>query len=153
MREAAESSWEVWDGEGDWEMGKVWAEKREIFYQQGQWRPLDNFTAEGFLNFDAMDEFIGSILGAVIDHGSRAVRVFPPASDVLISFCDRVATEVIAEYTTSLLTRAREISNAIYLKAAAATFRESWRMVGAIMEAASQRPDSNVERTHAEDVV
>jgi recyclin-1 len=64
-----------------------------------------------------------------------------------------VATEVIAEYTTSLLTRAREISNAIYLKAAAATFRESWRMVGAIMEAASQRPDSNVERTHAEDVV
>jgi recyclin-1 len=44
MREAAESSWEVWDGNGDWEMGKVWAEKREIFYQQGQWRPLDNFT-------------------------------------------------------------------------------------------------------------
>ncbi|KAF7365418.1 hypothetical protein MVEN_00414500 [Mycena venus] len=153
MREAAESSWEVWDGEGDWEMGKVWAEKREIFYQQGQWRPLDNFTAEGFLNFDAMDEFMGSILGAVTEHGSRAVRVFPPASDVLISFCDRVATEVVAEYTTSLLTRAREISNATYLKAAAAAFRESWRMVDAIMQAAAQRPDSNVERTRAEDVV
>ena len=44
-REAAESSWEVWDTHsGDWEMGKVWAEKREIFYQQGQWQPLDNFT-------------------------------------------------------------------------------------------------------------
>ncbi|KAJ7695956.1 f-box protein pof6 [Mycena rosella] len=153
MREAAESSWEVWDGNGDWEMGKVWAEKREIFYQQGQWRPLDNFTADGFLNFDAMDEFMGVILGAIIEHGSRAVRVFPPASDVLVSFCDRVANEVVAEYITSLLTRAREISNAIYLKAAAATFRESWRMVDAIMQAAAERPDANVERTRAEDVV
>jgi len=46
MREAAESSWEVWDAHGgDWEMGKVWAEKREIFYQQGRWRALDNFTS------------------------------------------------------------------------------------------------------------
>lgn len=45
MREAAESSWEVWDpSSGDWEMGKVWAEKREIFYQQGRWEALDNFT-------------------------------------------------------------------------------------------------------------
>ncbi|KAK7048164.1 exocyst complex component Sec10-domain-containing protein [Favolaschia claudopus] len=153
MREAAESSWEVWDRQGDWEMGKVWAEKREIFYQQGQWRPLDNFTAEGYLNFDAMDEFMTSILSAIAEHGSRAVRVFPPASDVLLSFCDRIANEVVAEYTTSLLTRAREISNATYLKAAAATFRESWRMVDTIMQAATQRPDSNVERMRAEDVV
>jgi recyclin-1 len=45
MREAAESSWEVWDrATGDWEMGKVWTEKREIFYQQGKWSALDNFT-------------------------------------------------------------------------------------------------------------
>ncbi|KAJ6557258.1 exocyst complex component Sec10-domain-containing protein [Mycena vulgaris] len=153
MREAAESSWAVWDGDGDWEMGKVWAEKREIFYQQGQWRPLDNFTADGFLNFDAMDEFMGVILGAIIEHGSRAVRVFPPASDVLISFCDRVANEVVAEYITSLLTRARELSNAVYLKAAAATFREAWRMVDAITQAAAERADANIQRTRAEDVV
>jgi len=43
MKEAAESSWEVWDGSGDWELGKVWAEKREVFYEQGRWEPLDNF--------------------------------------------------------------------------------------------------------------
>jgi recyclin-1 len=43
MREATESSWEIWDGIGDWEMGKVWADKRELFYEQGQWEPLDNF--------------------------------------------------------------------------------------------------------------
>lgn len=45
MREAAESSWEIWDSTiGDWEMGKVWAEKREIFYQHDRWKALDNFT-------------------------------------------------------------------------------------------------------------
>jgi recyclin-1 len=45
MREAAKSSWEVWDRSvGDWEMGKVWTEKREIFYQHEKWQALDNFT-------------------------------------------------------------------------------------------------------------
>jgi recyclin-1 len=45
MREAASSSWELWDkSSADWEMGKVWAEKKEIFYQQGKWKALDNFT-------------------------------------------------------------------------------------------------------------
>lgn len=48
MRDAAESSWQVWDGAGDWELGKVWAEKREIFYQTGDWNPLDNFTCVFF---------------------------------------------------------------------------------------------------------
>lgn len=36
-----------------------------------------------------------AILGSIVEHGSRAVRVFPPASDVLVSFADRVATEVV----------------------------------------------------------
>lgn len=44
MRDAASSSWEIWDRKGDWEMGKVWAEKREIFYVQDRWNPMDNFT-------------------------------------------------------------------------------------------------------------
>ena len=45
MREAAEASWEVWDGSGgEWELGRVWAEKLEIFYEQSRWKPLDNFT-------------------------------------------------------------------------------------------------------------
>lgn len=56
MREAAESSWDIWESSltlsgprapgvaNDWEMGKVWAEKREIFYEHGQWNAMDNFT-------------------------------------------------------------------------------------------------------------
>lgn len=46
MKEAAESSWNLRNyDDKDWEMGKVWADKREIFYQHG-WKPLDNITCE-----------------------------------------------------------------------------------------------------------
>jgi recyclin-1 len=44
MKQAAEASWQVWDRNGEWEMGKVWMEKREIFYKQGTWNPDENFT-------------------------------------------------------------------------------------------------------------
>ncbi|KDR74817.1 hypothetical protein GALMADRAFT_249710 [Galerina marginata CBS 339.88] len=155
MREAAESSWEVWDRTtgGDWEMGKVWAEKREVFYQQDKWKALDNFTSDKQLNFAAMDEFMDDILGAINEHGARAVRVFPPASQVILLFSERLANEVVGEYITTLLAHAREISTDTYLKSAAASFREAWKMVDAIMQAAKQRPDAVVERTKAEDVV
>jgi recyclin-1 len=44
MKEVAHASWQIWPAIGDWEMGKVWAEKREILYEQGCWNPLANFT-------------------------------------------------------------------------------------------------------------
>lgn len=55
MCAAAAASWEVWEGRlggpgaarvrvTDWELARVWAEKREVFYEQGRWRPVDNFT-------------------------------------------------------------------------------------------------------------
>lgn len=59
--------------------------------------------ADGNLNFDAMDEFISAILASIIDHGSRAVRVFPPASQVLIAFADRVAIEVVCSLSSPIL--------------------------------------------------
>ncbi|KAF9004655.1 exocyst complex component Sec10-domain-containing protein [Cyathus striatus] len=161
MREAAEAGWEIWDAVGqsvlrrkeDWEIGKVWAEKREIFYETGRWDPLANFTDGGGLDFRAMDDFMTAILAAIDEHGSRAVRVFPPASAVILSFSERLATEVLGEYITSLLTRAQEISTDIYLKAVAATFGEAWRIVDAILQAASQRLDSGIEKIQAEDIV
>lgn len=58
MKEVASASWEVstcmngigrriskfGEAEGDWEMGRLWAEKREVFYEQGKWDPSANFT-------------------------------------------------------------------------------------------------------------
>ncbi|KAI0799982.1 exocyst complex component Sec10-like protein [Fomes fomentarius] len=153
MAEAAEASWEVWDDSGrEWELGKVWAEKLEIFYEQSKWKPLDNFTKDSELDFTPMDEFIAEILAVLQEHGARAVRVFPPESNVLLSFADRIAHEVVGEYISSLLTRAREISNAIFLQATAASFKEAWRMVDAIVQVAATRADLQLPKTKAEDV-
>ncbi len=52
MTEAAWASWECWERPtasrntvgNDWEPGRVWADKIEIFYETGQWDPLQNFT-------------------------------------------------------------------------------------------------------------
>jgi recyclin-1 len=114
MKEAAESSWNLRNyDDKDWEMGKVWADKREIFYQHG-WKPLDNITCvlcyhchdvsahffiicdrKNGLDFTPMDDFMSQILGAISEHGARAVRIFPPGAQVLIAFADRLATEVV----------------------------------------------------------
>lgn len=57
-----------------------------------------------------------------------------------------------------LLTKAREISNEVFLKAAAASFREAWRMVDVLIEVGAGPADlgkkaSAVSRTQAEDVM
>ncbi|KAA1472355.1 hypothetical protein DENSPDRAFT_778201 [Dentipellis sp. KUC8613] len=162
MREAAEASWEVWEPDRnslgrngvDWEMGRVWAEKREIFYTTGEHRPLDNFTPSGALNFEPMDEFIGFILDALREHGARSVRVFPPEAGVLLAFADRLASDV-GEYITPLLTHARSLSNGTtFLTATAASFREAWRMVDCIEEVSRARGETvTVDRIQAEDLV
>ena len=59
----------------------------------------------------------------------------------------------VAEYIAPLLTRARELSSETFLKACAASFKEAWRMVDVILEVASERTDSLVTKTQAEDVV
>ena len=49
------------------------------------------------LDFGAMDEFMDFILEAIRDHGSTAVRVFPPASHVLLLFSERLSSEVVSK--------------------------------------------------------
>lgn len=51
--------------------------------------------SEARLDFDAMDEFMSFVINAILEHGSRAVRVFPPESGVLIAFAERIAGEVV----------------------------------------------------------
>lgn len=48
MAAAAASSWKVWDAGGgrrdQWECGRVWVEKREVFYETGKWDPMENIV-------------------------------------------------------------------------------------------------------------
>jgi recyclin-1 len=94
------------------------------------------------------------VLKAFAENGSIAVRVFPSEALTLLSFASKLATDVIAEYITPLLSRAREISNDSFLRATAACFEESWKLVDVIIQVSSSGPSKNViSRTQAEDVM
>ena len=49
-----------------------------------------------------MDLFMTYVLDNLREHGSRAVRVFPAASRVLLSFADRIANEVVRPFFQSM---------------------------------------------------
>lgn len=60
-----------------------------------QYTILMQTRKDGQLDFDAMDVFISAVLAVLQEQGSRAVRVFPPDAQVLVSFADRIASEVV----------------------------------------------------------
>lgn len=45
-----------------------------------------------------MDGFMTHVLAALEEHGSRAVRVFPPPAGVLLAFAERLANDVVRIY-------------------------------------------------------
>jgi len=101
-----------------------------------------------------MDEFMKYVLKEFSESGSVAVRVFPSESLTLLTFASKLATDVIAEYITPLLSRAREISNESFLRATAACFKESWKLVDTVIQVSSSGPSkSPIPRTQAEDVM
>lgn len=158
MRDCAAASWEAWIAMdearvGDeWEMGRTWAEKREVFYEHGKWDATANITPNNTLDFSPMDKFMSHILESISTHGALATRVFPPPSRVLPAFAERLATDVIGEYITPLLSRAREVGTGLYLQAAAASFIQAWRLVAATRQACSSN-DKVITQTQAEDII
>lgn len=158
MRAAASASWSMWEMGGqstgaEWELARVWAEKREVFYEQGKWKAEENVTSDGTLDFGPMDAFMQRILRALEEDGARSVRVFPPAAQVILSFADRIASELMSEYVVDLLTRARAATTETFLKASAAAFRESWKLVDGVLAVSGTREDAKIPQTKAEDVI
>ncbi|KAK8853299.1 hypothetical protein IAR55_004003 [Kwoniella newhampshirensis] len=164
MRSAAESSWKVWEagggGRDQWECGRVWVEKREVFYDTTRWDPLENIvkvpTTTGAmtkqLDFTPMDAFMTHVLEAFRIDAQIANTVFPANARVILSFCDRVASDVIGEYIHPLLSQARAVSQDIFLQATAATFVQAWKLVDLVMEVVGEE-QTVIHRTQVEDSV
>ena len=49
------------------------------------------------LDFTPMDAFISHVLEAFRADAETAAQVFPPSARVLLSFCDRVANDVVSK--------------------------------------------------------
>lgn len=100
------------------------------------------------LDFTPMDAFITHVLETFRIDAERATRVFPSEAKVILSFCDRVANDVVGEYVQSLLGQARIVSQDIFLQATAATFVQSWKLVDLVLDVTDSIP-----RTLVEDVI
>ncbi|KAL7424555.1 F-box protein: endocytic membrane traffic, recycling ReCYcling 1 [Cryptotrichosporon argae] len=155
MKQAAESSWVVWEAGGgrrdEWECGRVWVEKREVFYE-GKWDGTENIIkiqTNGVtvrqLDFTPMDAFMTHILESFRLDAETATHVFPPASRVVLSFCDRVAQDVIGEYIQALLSQTRITSPDLLLRATAAAFVQAWKLVDVTLEVLGEDARTDVE--------
>ncbi|TXT05991.1 hypothetical protein VHUM_03752 [Vanrija humicola] len=142
MHTAAEASWRVWDAGGgersEWECGRVWVEKREVFYDTAKWDASENIikvpdpTGTALvkqLDFTPMDAFMNHVLESFRIDAETAVRVFPAGARVVHSFAERLADEVIGEYIQTLLGQTRVMSPDLFLRATAASFIQAWKLV------------------------
>lgn len=98
------------------------------------------------LDFTPMDSFIAHVLEAFKTDAELAVRIFPTDAAVVLSFCDRVVTDVIGEYINSLLSSARAISPHLFLQATPASFIQAWKLVDVVVSI-SDTPRDLVEST------
>lgn len=81
-----------------------------------------------------MDVYIQSLIALIAKEGGRVARVFPPALDALVYFLDRLCTDVVSEYISTLLDSAQELDNPLFLLATAATFGQVHRLVPAVLQ-------------------
>ena len=103
--------------------------------------------ADQRLSFGPFVSFITHVLEELRTNGSVAIRVFPPLAQVLLLFSHRLVNEVLGEYVTGVLNRARDIdaerlnhargeaaSEGVYLQACAASFMMSWKIISVLVE-------------------
>lgn len=86
------------------------------------------------LDFTPMDAFMAHVLESFKLDCELAIKVFPPSAGVVLTFCDRVAQDVIGEYVQALLSQTRVMSQELSLQATAASFIQSWKLVDTTME-------------------
>ena len=90
--------------------------------------------------------FATHVLETLSTNGSVATRVFPPLAQVLLLFSNRLVNDVLGEYVTGVLNRARDIdaerlnqaregaaNEGVYLQACAASFMMSWKIVNVLV--------------------
>jgi recyclin-1 len=98
-----------------------------------------------------MDAFMSHVLESFKMDAELALRVFPPGVQILHSFSDRVAMDVIGEYINTLLAQTRIMSPEMSLRATAASFVQAWKLVDTTMdllgEEQTERPRTVIEQS------
>lgn len=97
------------------------------------------------LTLEPSHEFFRGLASALNEEAGIIDRVFPPAVDVLQTFFERVADDVIAEYITTLFDEAHDISIEAYLKAVAGVYEQALQLAVSLHPTKASKPDFGEE--------
>jgi recyclin-1 len=90
-------------------------------------------------------EFFHGLAIALNNETAIIDRVFPPTFDVLQSFLERVAEDIISEYMTSLFDEAHDVSIDVYLKAVAGVFDQASQLAISLKPTKGSKADFREE--------
>ncbi|KAK1919686.1 hypothetical protein P3342_001979 [Pyrenophora teres f. teres] len=90
-------------------------------------------------------EFFRGLAMALNEEAAIIDRVFPPTVDVLHTFLERVADDVIADYLNTLFDEAHEVSIEAYLEAIAGVFDQALQLAMSLKHTKASKPDFNEE--------
>ena len=90
-------------------------------------------------------EFFHGLAIALNNETAIIDRVFPPTFDVLQSFLERVAEDIISEYITSLFDEAHDVSIDVYLKAVAGVFDQALQLAISLKPTKGSKADFQEE--------
>jgi recyclin-1 len=102
--------------------------------------PTDCLGNDG-LTLEPSREFFQGLAIALNDEAALIDRVFPPTVDVLQTFLERVADDVVAEYLITLFDEAHDVSIEAYLKAVAGVFEQALQLAISLQPTKASKPD------------
>ncbi|MBW0485028.1 hypothetical protein O181_024743 [Austropuccinia psidii MF-1] len=132
---------------------QAFIEKREIFYDT-RFNPLDNLVkseapngqiADG-MDFAPMETYIRHVLESIEHEGSLIARIFPPKPPTLLFFIEKIASEVLYEYITPLLSSTQSLPHPLFLLTAVAIYSQLRRVVDTTMSIKPINPNISFEQ-------
>ncbi|KAF1950676.1 secretion pathway protein Sls2/Rcy1 [Byssothecium circinans] len=99
----------------------------------------------GHISLQPSLDFFKGLAVTLNEEAALIDRVFPPTIDIMQSFLERVAEDVISEYVTSLLDEAHEVGIEVYLKAVSGVFDQAIQLAISLQPPKSSKPDFKEE--------
>ena len=113
---------------------------RAIFLQGVPHNPANNIGERGSLDLEPFSAFLAFLEEAARTELAVLRRLFPAAQRVAPAFLEKLLSEVLADYVTSLLQQARSVSVQVYLQAFSRSFKSALPFADALAEAAELEP-------------
>ncbi|CAG8529642.1 9743_t:CDS:10 [Funneliformis caledonium] len=119
---------------------QVFIQKNSIFFDY-LYNPLDNFTYGSTshlseLSYASMKEFFNYVEEEIKKQAILINQVFPQDADVFYTFVERVVEDVIIEYISKLLEKARNKDISLYLKTTVAAHQRCIKVIKVLWQEA-----------------